>query len=92
MEEYYISKEKTEKIKELYEHKQALDDFCLVLCEKKEYIDEWEQMYNKMVSEKAACLNEINLFWEEIRNGNYLKAEDGKQFYLDFTTGRITVQ
>lgn len=93
MKEYYISMEKTLKMQKLHEKKQALDDFCLVLAGNKDYImDNSELLYEKMINDKMTCLKEIDELWEDIKNNDGIIGEEGKRFYLDFSSGRITVK
>ena len=90
--EYFISKEKVSEIQSIYERKQALEDLCLTLCEKREFVSDFDYVYKRMVEDQKKCISDIEKFWNYIKENSGLRMEEGKQFYLDFETGKVTVR
>lgn len=89
--ECIISVEECEYIKTMYDRKQALDDFCFVLAERSEVIKDIDEMYEKMLFDKSETLHKIECFWRQLEESGRIEGEDGKSFYLDYFTRKVTV-
>jgi|GEM_PF-4230453 len=92
MEAYILPKEKTTEIRKLYERILALNDFCVMLAERKGQLTDCDELYEKMLADAGESKHKMSLFWEEVEKSGKLPPQPGKKYNLDFATGEITLE
>lgn len=92
MEEMRITKDKAQEIQNVYQRKYAISDLCIALASNNELVAEGNLFYERLIADNSACIQALDLFWDEIKKTYQITLKSDEELFLDFQTGEITLQ